>query len=90
MVVSGYAKMVGSRSGKGKNGKDWCAVVLDALDDPLERLQYFVPDELADKVSDIGSGDVCVEMRIYPGKDGTFGSRLLDINPVTLQKGGEK
>ncbi len=80
MVLTGVANMVGFRSGKSKDNKEWCAVVLDAIDDSLERVQYFVPDALVQKVKDIGSGVVRVEARIYPMKDGVFGSRLLDIN----------
>lgn len=87
MVVNGMAKMVGVRSGKTQAGKVWCSVVLDAIDDPMERVQYFVPDELMDKVHNLESGEVYVQARLYPLKDG-FGSRLIDINPV--QKGGEK
>lgn len=89
MVLRGMANMVGIRSGKTKDGKVWCSVVLDAVDDPLERVQYFVPDGLIDKVKDIGSGNVMVEARIYPLKDNMFGSRLIDINSME-QKGGEK
>ena len=49
MVLCGSANLVGVRSGQ-KNDKKWCSVVLDALDNPLERVEYFVPDELIGKV----------------------------------------
>lgn len=89
MVVKGYARFVGIRTGKTKANKDWCSVTLDALDDALERVQYFVPQELIDKVVNLEADVVLVEVRIYQVKDGLFGSRLLDINMVDL-KGGEK
>lgn len=89
MVVRGIAKFVGSKSGA-KGTKSWCSLTLDAVDDPLERLIYFVPDDLMDKVSKLSPGDVQVEVRIYPVKDGMFGSRLLDINPVDVKPGDLK
>lgn len=85
MVLSGCAKMVGIRSGE-KNKKKWCSVVLDALDNPLERVEYFVPDALIDKVEQIPSGNVKVSVRLYPGRDHTFGSRLLDVDPYEPAK----
>lgn len=87
MVVRGLANLVGTRSGKTKDNREWCSVVLDAIDDPLERIQYFVPDELIDKVKDLSSGEVYVEVRLYAAKDNLFGSRLIDIN--LSKKGGE-
>lgn len=88
MVLKGVAKMVGFRSGKTRNNKDWFSVVLDATDDPLERVQYFLSDDsLVEKAKQIGSGNVYVEARIYPMKDGAFGSRLLDIN--AMKEGGK-
>lgn len=86
MVVRGLANLVGTRSGKSKD-RDWCSVTLDAIDDPLERVQYFVPDELINKVKGIPTGEVYVEVRIYPMRDNLFGSRLIDIKPAS--KGGE-
>lgn len=81
MVLTGLAKMVGCRSGN-KNGKVWCSATFDAIDDPLERVEYFVPDELQQKVQNIGFGEVYVTVRIYPmmiSGQRTFGSRLVDI-----------
>ncbi len=81
MILTGLTNMVGCRSGS-KNGKVWCSATFDAIDDPLERVEYFVPDELAKKVQDIGSGEVYVTVRIYPmtiSGQRTFGSRLVDI-----------
>lgn len=81
MVLTGLTKMVGCRSGN-KNGKVWCSATFDAIDDPLERVEYFVPDELVQKVQDIGFGEVYVTVRIYPmmiSGQRTFGSRLVDI-----------
>ena len=81
MVLTGLTKMVGYRSGS-KNGKVWCSATFDAIDDPLERVEYFVPDELQQKVQDIGFGEVYVTVRIYPmmrSGQRTFGSRLVDI-----------
>lgn len=90
MVVRGIAKFVGSKSGV-KGGKDWCSITLDAIDDPLERLIYFVPDALQDKITDLDRGiDVKVEVRLYPVKDGMLGSRLIDINPVNIKPGDLK
>lgn len=83
MVLTGLTKMVGCRSGS-KNGKVWCSVTFDAIDDPLERVEYFVPDELVAKVQDIGFGEVHVTVRIYPmmiSGQRTFGSRLIDVTP---------
>lgn len=79
MILTGKANMVGFKSGTTKNGGAWCSVVFDALDDPLERVQYFVPDDLVEKVKKLEKGEVIVEVRIYPVKDGAFGSRLLDV-----------
>lgn len=81
MVLTGLTKMVGYRSGS-KNGKVWCSATFDAIDDPLERVEYFVSDELQQKVQDIGFGEVYVTVRIYPmmiSGQRTFGSRLVDI-----------
>lgn len=81
MVLTGLTKMVGFRSGN-KNGKVWCSATFDSLDDPLERVEYFVPDKLVDKVKDIGFGEVYVTVRVYPlmvSGQRAFGSRLLDI-----------
>lgn len=81
MVLTGLTQMVGCRSGN-KNGKVWCSATFDAIDDPLERVEYFVPDELQQKVQDIGFGEVYVTVRIYPmmiSGQRTFGSRLVDI-----------
>lgn len=83
MVLTGLTKMVGYRSGS-KNGKVWCSATFDAIDDPLERVEYFVPDELVTKVQDIGFGEVHVTVRIYPmmiSGQRTFGSRLIDVTP---------
>lgn len=79
MVLEGYAKMVGVRSGT-KDNRKWCSVVLDAVDDPIERVEYFVPNELIDKVEKLSPGDVRVVVRVYPMRDRAFGSRLVDIN----------
>ncbi len=86
MVLSGCANLVGVRSGQ-KNDKKWCSVVLDALDNPLERVEYFVPDELISKVDKLSPGRVSVSVRVYPAKDRSFGSRLLDID--TFKEGGK-
>lgn len=86
MVLSGCAKLVGIRSGN-KNNKRWCSLVLDALDNPLERVEYFVPDDLIGVVDRLPLGDVCVTVRLYPGKDHTFGSRLLNVGlPESVKK----
>lgn len=87
MVLTGVATMVGYRSGE-KDSKKWCSAVLDAIDNPLERVEYFIPDDLISKVESIGSGPVKVQVRLYPMKDRSFGSRLLDITPVE-EKGGK-
>lgn len=84
MVLRGVARFVGCKKGK-KGEKSWCSLALDAIDDPMERLTYFVPDTLIDKVSNLPPGDVQAEVRLYPVKDGLFGSRLVDINPVAAK-----
>ncbi len=87
MVLSGQAKMVGFRSGN-KDGKVWCSATFDALDDALERVDYFVPEELVSRVTEIKSGIVQVTVRIYPiSGQRSFGSRLLDISLV--KEGGK-
>lgn len=87
MVLSGQAKMVGFRLGN-KNGKVWCSASFDALDDALERVDYFVPEELVSRVKEIKSGIVQVTVRIYPiSGQRSFGSRLLDISLV--KEGGK-
>lgn len=81
MVLTGLVKLVGCRSGS-KNGKAWCSAVFDAIDNPLERVEYFVPDNLIEKVEDIGFGEVHVTVRVYPmlvSGQRTFGSRLVDV-----------
>lgn len=86
MVLTGCATMVGYRSGN-KDGKRWCSVVLDALDNPIERVEYFVPDELIDKTFHLPPGPVKVTVRIYPMKERSFGSRLIDID--SYKEGGK-
>lgn len=87
MILCGSANLVGVRSGQ-KNDKKWCSVVLDALDNPLERVEYFVPDELIGKVEKLPTGRVFVSVRVYPAKERSFGSRLVDID--VSKEGGNK
>ena len=86
MVLTGCATFVGYRSGN-KNGKLWCSLALDALDNPLERIEYFVPDDLVGKVTHLTPGPVKVTARLYPVKGG-FGSRLVDIEAHAGGKNG--
>lgn len=81
MELSGEAKFVGFRSG-GKNGKNWCSATFDALDNPLERVEYFVPDELVEKVKQLSPGVVHLVVRLYSSKDHSFGFRLVDFDVV--------
>lgn len=79
MLLTGDATMVGFRNGT-KNEREWCTVVLDAIDDPMERVEYFVPDALIGKVKVLKSGPVRVKVRVYPLQERGFGSRLVDID----------
>lgn len=79
MLLTGEATFVGLKSGQ-KNEKLWCAATFDALDNPLERVEYFVSDELVSKVQALKPGIVSVTVRLYPSKERSFGSRLVDVS----------
>lgn len=65
MNCIGKANYVGSRSGE-KNGKRWVNIFLDDVDNPLQRLQVYVPSEVQGMVDAVPIGSlVSVELRVY-------------------------
>ena len=65
MLVAGYGRLAGFREGT-KNSKAWMNVFLDDLENPLDRLQLFVPEQLHNDVKSIQVGtNVRIDARIY-------------------------
>lgn len=65
MKFVGTARLAGYRSGT-KEKKDWMSLALDDVDNPMNRIQVFVPDDLQDTVADIAFGsEVTVVVNLY-------------------------
>lgn len=65
MLAAGRAIYVGNRSGE-KNGKKWMNIFLDDPENPLQRLQVFVPSNLIGTVETLKpSSSVVVQLRVY-------------------------
>ena len=72
MFCTGTAKYVGSRSGE-KNGKRWMNIFLDDVDNPLQRLQVYVPAEVQSMVGAVPVGSlVNIDLRVYMRQTDTF------------------
>lgn len=72
MNCTGKANYVGSRSGE-KNGKRWMNIFLDDVDNPLQRLQVYVPAEVQGMVDAVPVGSlVSVNLRVYMRQTDTF------------------
>ena len=57
MRFVGTGRLAGYRTGT-KDKKDWMSLALDDVDDPMNRIQIFVPNDLHDTVADIFFGSV--------------------------------
>lgn len=65
MVFTGIGRLAGYREGS-KNNKNWMNAFIDDAQNPLDRLQLFVADEVQGQVRNIPIGsDVQIEARIY-------------------------
>lgn len=72
MNCTGKANYVGSRSGE-KNGKRWLNIFLDDVDNPLQRLQVYVPAEVQGMVDAVPVGSlVSVTLRVYMRQTDSF------------------
>lgn len=70
MIFSGIGRVAGIRTGK-KNEKTWMMLFVDDCENPIERLQLYVPVAVQSSVSAIPVGsDVRISVRFYSPRSG--------------------
>ena len=86
MICTGKAHYVGCRTGE-KNGKTWMNVFLDDPENPLQRLQVFVPVDLQSKVSGIPVGSsVIAQLRVTMRQTDSYPAPSCSLTAIQLEK----
>lgn len=84
MTVAGYGKLVGFRHGT-KNGKRWGNIYIDNPENPMERLQVFVRDDIFPAVEALPiPSDVQVCFSVYTMNSGK--DQAIRLNSIALKK----
>ena len=86
MLATGRAIYVGNRSGEA-NGKRWMNVFLDDPDNPLQRLQVFVPSSLIDTIASFKPlSSVIVQLRVFTRQGDRYPDPALSLTAIQLDK----
>lgn len=86
MLTVGRAIYVGERSGE-KNGKRWMNIFLDDPDNPLQRLQVFVPSDLISTVETFKpSSAVKVQLRVYMRQTDSYPQIAVSLTAIQLDR----
>lgn len=87
MLATGRAIYVGNRSGE-KNGKKWMNIFLDDPDNPLQRLQVFVPASLIDTIETFKpASSVKVQLRVYMRQTERYPEVAISLTAIQLDSG---
>lgn len=86
MLAAGRAIFVGYRSGE-KNGRKWMNVFLDDPDNPLQRLQVFVPQDLIPVVEGLPqSSHVKAQLRVYMRQTDNYPAPAISLIAIQLDR----